>query len=182
MSQHYVWVAQEDGSHILRERSYKAPKHDWRFVGWLLLGAALAMVLLDIGRWRGAMSAADYLMPVASAVVGILLLRATGQGEVVERSLLRVAPGAEDWTVERCSPTCIDKVERASLQHLAVASVSQPWPGKERVEVEAFALYFVREEGPLSVIEASFDRDQVQAVGEKLAKLLQLELRTGELD
>ncbi|MDX9723268.1 MAG: hypothetical protein RBU37_21125 [Myxococcota bacterium] len=181
-----------DGGYIVWDISLRRPRLDTRFLGWLLLGATAGIVLYDIRAWKVA-STWEYLLPLSSALVGVLLVRFAARPQRFERALLRLGPlrtielGEGELrrnvmrpsSLELCSAQGPRAVPIEELTHVVFGLIDVPWPGREGVQVEAFALYFALRDGtPLPIIDGTTQRIEAFRIGEQLSGLLGIPLIT----
>jgi len=175
MVEHPRMTEEPDGSQVVWDVTRVRKHRDWRFAGWLLLGATIAIVLYDVRRWAYVQSPLEYLVPLGTALIAIILINVAGKPQIVERPLLRVT--AEDpaggAAVERCAPSGVESYDPGALTHVVYGLIDVPWPGREGVNVEAFAVYLAMDDGtPIPVIDGTMDKTASWQIASALSQRL----------
>lgn len=177
MVEHPRLTQEPDGALVVWDVVTVRPRRDWRFLGWLLLGATIASVLYDIRGWRFVTSLTEYLVPLVGALLAVILIGVGGKTQLVERPLLRVVPGEHGAHLEAYAPHGVQSVERDELTHVVFGMIDVPWPGREGVKVEAFALYLAKHDGtPIPVIDGTMDKLGSWQIARALSETLSIPL------
>ena len=160
-----------EGDILIFDTARVRPKHDWRFMGWLTIGAMTMVILNDVQRWRLGISLLDVMLPVLGLIVGVVLIRVMGEEKFIQRPLLHISD--DRAYVTRCTPSGEQQHSVASLTHVVFGMIDYPWPDREGVNVEAYALYLAQADGtPIPVIDASTDKLRTFQLAQTLAGLL----------
>ena len=169
---------ESDGSRVIWGVCKNKHQTLLRFLGWVLILVAVGTILYDVRGWQFSESAIKVLTPVVSALVGVILLSVTRGKLLMERKLLRVQPATSEDPpiIERYDETGgLEKVVSEGLTHVVFGLVDIPWPGREGVDVEGFALSLAREDGtPVPVIEGTMDRVGAFEAAQVLSRDLRL--------
>lgn len=176
MVEHPILVEQLDGSLLISDRTSIRPRHDWRFIGWLLVGAAAALILSDVRALRFVQSPIEYLPPLLTAIVGVVLIKSGQRAQPFLRPLLKI-DASRAWVERPVAEGRIERFDTEHLTHVVFGMIDYPWPGREEVKVEAFALYLSTSDGhPIPVVDGSFDKLATYQLGLVLSEQLGLPL------
>lgn len=186
MVDHPRLTREPEGALVVWDVTTVRPRRDWRFLGWLLLGATIASVLYDIRGWRFVTSLTEYLVPLIGALLAVVLIGVGGKYQVVERPLLKVMAlhsGAEDGAspddarIEAFAAHGVQTALASELTHVVYGLVDVPWPGRAGVNVEAYAVYLAKHDGtPIPVIDGTMDKLASWQIARELSSALSVPL------
>jgi hypothetical protein len=169
---------ESDGSHVVWDLRSARSQSPVRFMGWLLLIVGSLLLLYDVRRWSFR-EPLEMLLPLFTLALGALLVSVNRHAPPKRLPLLRfwAGEGALVARVEQFADGDYREISLHDLTHVVFGMIDYPWPGREGVEVEAFALYLARDDGtPVPVIDGTMDKMASYHIARALSDVLGLPL------
>ena len=160
-----------DGDLLLYDTARIRPTRDWAFIGWLVIGGMIMLVLNNVHRWNLGVTLTELMVPLIGLIVGVLLVRGGEGRRWRQRPLLHISSDRQ-W-VTRYTPSGPESHAVGSVTHVIFGMIDYPWPDREGIAVEAFALYLAQQDGtPIPVVDGGEDKLRIFKLGQALSVIL----------